>query len=258
VVAIAGALERDVLAGDAAGIRTAPLRRPPHHVEEDGGELGGIHDWQSYRGASRPTPGRRGENGAMPTFRDALTPVAVAVLALAALAGCTPADDPGPEPPSSPTESAAPQPTTEPTDQPVGTPVEATCPQLVSPDTLYVYNPNFGPIDDFAPAAGSAAASALEYRGVACRWQNQTSGQNIDVSVAQLDDETLTALKNAAFADSEMVPTYGEEAYFSVEGSIGTAQVFQGPYWVVAESGVFFEPGDATEIVQSVLAGLGA
>lgn len=193
----------------------------------------------------------------MPTFRHALTP-AIAILALAVLAGCAPADDgSGPEP-APPTEAPTTGPATDPADQPVGTPVDATCEQLVSADTLYVYNPNFGAIDDFVPAAGSAAASALEYRGVACRWQNQTNGQNIDVSVAQLDDETLTALKNTAFADSEMVPTYGEEAYFGVEGSIGTAQVFQGPYWVVAESGVFFEPGDATEIVQSVLAGLGA
>ena len=51
-----------------------------------------------------------------------------------------------------------------------------------------------------------------------------------------------------------MVPTYGEEAYFSVgDDGIGVAQVFQGPYWIVAASPVFFEPGDATEIVQSVI-----
>ena len=67
----------------------------------------------------------------------------------------------------------------------------------------------------------------------------------------------LTALKNAAFEDSEMVPTYGEEAYFSVNSGIGEAQVFQGPYWIVAESGAFLEPGDATEIIQSVVAALG-
>ena len=56
-----------------------------------------------------------------------------------------------------------------------------------------------------------------------------------------------------------MVPTYGDEAYFSVGGNgVGTAIVFQGTYWIVLESPAFFEPGDATDLVDSVIAGLGA
>jgi hypothetical protein len=183
---------------------------------------------------------------------------AAVAIALVVLAGCTPTGDggdPTTTPTGGPSETATPTPL--PTDQPGGTPVDAACDELVSADTLYLYNPNFGPIDDFTPQTGSAAASALSHDGVACRWQNQTNGQNIDVSVAQLDDEALTALKNAAFEDSEMVPTYGDEAYFVVDGDVGIAQVFQGSYWIVAESSVFFEPGDATEIVQSVLTALG-
>ena len=189
--------------------------------------------------------------------RHAVTPVALAALAIALLSGCTPdGDGTGPSngPPTSPTPSSEPTPV--PTDQPIGLPITATCDELVSPETLYVYNPNFGLIDTFTPADGSSAASALTYQGVACRWRNQTSGDTIDVSVAQLDEDTLTALKNAAFEDSEMVPTYGEEAYFSVDSGVGVAQVFQGPFWIVAESKVFFEPGDATEIIQSVIAAL--
>ena len=187
--------------------------------------------------------------------RPVVTPFAIAVLAVALLSGCTPETPVVPSPSASDTPST--EPTVEPTDQPVGVPVGATCDELVPADTLYVYNPNFGRINDFTPEDGSAAASALTYQGVACRWQNQTSGDTIDVSVAQLDEDTLTALKNAAFEDSEMVPTYGEEAYFIVDSGIGTAQVFQGPFWIVAESAVFFEPGDASEIVQSVLTALG-
>jgi len=188
--------------------------------------------------------------------RHAVTPVAIAALAIALLSGCTP--EGGPVDPGGPTDSGAPSvdPSTEPTDQPVGVPVGATCDELVPADTVYLYNPNFSSVDDFSPEDGTAAGSALTYQGVACRWQNDTSGDTIDVSVAQLDDDTLTALKNAAFEDSEMVPTYGEEAYFVVESGIGEAQVFQGPYWIVAESPVFFEPGDATEIIQSILAAL--
>jgi hypothetical protein len=194
----------------------------------------------------------------MPTVsRRVLAPLALAAVVAALLAGCTPEpapqDDPsGPNPSGDP--SGEPAPTL--TAAPVGTPVDIPCDKLVSADTIYQFNPNFGLIDDFTPSDGSVAASALEYSGVACRWQNQTSGDNIDLSVANLDPDTLTALKNTAFQDSTMVPTYGEEAYFTVNGQVGTAQVFQGSYWIVVESPAFFEPGDATEIVNSVLAAL--
>lgn len=193
----------------------------------------------------------------MSVSRRAVPSAAAIVLAIAVLAGCTPAEEPD-APTPAPTEAPAEEPTPGPTTQPVGTPVEVPCDALVPADVMYLYNANFGLVDPFDPAAGSFAANALAYSGVACRWQNQSSNQVIDVSVAQLDEETLTALKNAAFAESQMVPTYGEEAYFSVDGGLGTAQVFQGPYWIVAESDAFFEPGDATEIVQSAIAGLGA
>lgn len=178
----------------------------------------------------------------------------VAAIALLLLAGCTPEEGASPEPePTVSTEAPTPEATD---DAVVGTPVGATCDDLVSADALYAYNPNFAAIANFTPDDGTAAASAVAYQGVACRWENLSSGDQIDVSVAQLDDDTLTALKNAAFEDSEMVPTYGEEAYFTVDGGTGSAQVFLGPFWVVAESAIFYEPGDATEIVESVLAAL--
>ncbi len=188
-----------------------------------------------------------------------LTPLAIVTVAVALLAGCTPdtasePDSVGPNPSGDP--SGEPAPTL--TAHPVGTPVDITCDELVSPDAIYAFNPNFVLIDDFEPADDSVAATALSYSGVACRWQNQTGGDNIDLSVASLDDDSLTALKNAAFEDSEMVPTYGEEAYFGINGQVGTAQVFQGPYWIVVESTAFLEPGDATEIVDSAIAALTA
>jgi hypothetical protein len=189
--------------------------------------------------------------------RRTIAPLSVAALALVLLAGCTPAPEPtasgpqGPNPSGDP--SGEPAPTL--TAQPVGEPIDVTCDELVSPETIYEFNPNFVSVD-FEPADGSVAASALEYSGIACRWQNQTSGDSIDLSVASLDDDTITALKNAAFEDSEMVPTYGEEAYFGVNGQVGSAQVFQGRYWIVAESPAFFEPGDATVIVESAIAAL--
>ena len=194
-------------------------------------------------------------------LRRSTVPLVVAALGVALLAGCVTEPEPqetgftGPNPPGDPTGQPAPTLTA----TPVGIPIDATCDELLSPQAVYDFNPNFGQIHPFTPAQGSVAASALAYQGLACRWQNQTSGDNIDVSVAQLDDSSLTALKNAAFEDSEMVPTYGEEAYFSLGANgVGTAIVFQGPYWIVVESPVFYEPGDAIPIVESVIAGLGA
>lgn len=195
----------------------------------------------------------------MSALRSPLPSVVAVALALAVVAGCTPTDEgPGDDPSTPPSAEPTSEPTVAPTDQPTSAPIEQTCNELVPAETLYAFSPNVAPVDDFSPSAGTFAASAVEYDGVACRFQNQSNGQNIDVSVAQLDEETLTALKNAAFEDSQMVPTYGEEAYFVVADGTGTAQVFQGPYWIVAESVMFFEPGDATEIVRSVIDGLGA
>jgi hypothetical protein len=191
------------------------------------------------------------------SIRRILTPLAVVSIAVAVLAGCTPEADPGNEsvgPNPSGDPSGEPAPTL--TAHPVGTPVDIDCDELVSPETIYAFNPNFVLIDAFVPADNAIAATAVNYSGVACRWQNQTSGDNIDLSVASLDEDSLTALKNAAFEDSDMVPTYGEEAYFGINGQVGTAQVFQGPYWIVVESAAFFEPGDATEIVDSAIAAL--
>jgi hypothetical protein len=194
-------------------------------------------------------------------LRRSTLPLVVAALSAALLTGCVPEPTPqeteytGPNPPGDATGHPAPTLTA----APAGIRIDATCDELIPPQTVYDFNPNFGLIDPFTPAGGSVAASAVAYDGLACRWQNQTSGDNIDLSVAQLDDASLTALKNAAFDDSEMVPTYGEEAYFSVgSNGVGTAIVFQGPYWIVLESPAFFEPGDATDLVESVISGLGA
>jgi hypothetical protein len=194
-------------------------------------------------------------------LRWSAVPLVAAALGVALLTGCVPEttadepDNPGPNPSGDLTGQPAPTLSAEPT----GTPVEQDCDDLIPSDTIYAFNPNFTLLTSYEPASGSAGASALAYDGLACRWQNGTSGDNIDVSVAQLDEASLTALKNAAFADSEMVPTYGDEAYFSVAGNgVGTAIVFQGRFWIVLESPAFFEPGDATDLVDSVIAGLGA
>ncbi len=186
-------------------------------------------------------------------------PAAIAALGIAALSGCVPTATPTPTgsaasdtPSASPTTSAAPTPT--PT--PVSTPVAVDCDALITPDDIYAFNPNFGLITSWTPKTGSAAATAKSEQGIACRWQNQTSGDDIDVSVAHLDSASIEKLKDAAVETSTLVPTYGDEAYFSVSGGVGTAIVFQGDYWLVATSVAFLEPGDPADLITAALSAL--
>ena len=161
-------------------------------------------------------------------------------------------------PPPTPGDTAAP--TTEPTETaapPSSTPVDISCDALVPAQTMYDFNPNFSLLESWSPTAGTPAADALAADGVACRWQNDTSGEVIDVSVASFDTASLDELANDAYTNSTMVPTYGgDEAYFSVVDGVGEAIVFQDSFWVVVRSSYFLEPGDAEPIVASVLATL--
>jgi hypothetical protein len=184
------------------------------------------------------------------------------VAVVGALAGCVEQE----AAPHLPTESGAPSeaptsaPTTTPTDDPGGEagPVDISCDDLVDPQAVYDFDPNYGLLDSWTPTGGSAAAEAVAADGIACRWVRESGGGTIDLSVARLDQEDIDAKKNAAFAESQMVPTYGDEAYFEVEGDVGTAIVFQGPYWLVISSVSFAEPGEPTPIIESALAALPA
>jgi hypothetical protein len=200
----------------------------------------------------------------MPTARHAarLWPAAVALVALA-LAGCTPTPasttsapvtTPPVPTPIEPSVTAAPTPTASVSAKPVG----ATCAQLITPDAMYGYNPNFVALSSWTPATGSSAAQATANKGIACRWQNETSNNVIDLSVANLDAATIESLKNQAVAKSQMVPTYqgADEGYFSVGSGSGTAIVFVKTFWVVMTSQQFAEPGDAEQLMAPVISAL--
>lgn len=206
-------------------------------------------------------------------LRPALPAVVAGALALTAalaLAGCTPAGSSTPRPSSStstPHESTPPAPTPHepsttavptPTAHVTATPVTQSCGRLIPADTIYAYNPNFVALTSWTPAAGSAAAQARAYKGVACRWQNETSNDVIDLSVASLDAATIESLKNQSVAKAALVPTYegADEGYFSVAGGAGTAIVFLRSYWIVMTSQQFAEPGDAEQLVASVVSAL--
>ena len=195
----------------------------------------------------------------MPASRRLVVSSALVAVALGLLAGCDPtpspsggaSDTPTPDSRFTPTPSNPPVPTATPS----ATPVSVACSTLISPQKMYDFNPNFGIIDSWTPAAGSPAAVAKSEKGVACRWLNQTSGALIDLSVASLDAASIESLKNQTVGSSTMVPTYtdADEGYFTVSNDVGTAVVFDRTYWIVMTSTYFAEPGDPSELIQSVL-----
>lgn len=150
--------------------------------------------------------------------------------------------------------SSTPIPTPTPTDPP--TPVTLTCDQVLTPNQVYAYNPNFGVDPGYAPKKGSLEAEVAGWKGVTCAWLNQTSGDVVEIAIARLPASQLEGLKNAAITTSQPVPTYGVppqvEGYFK-PGTAGEVQVFRGSYWVVADSAAFFEPGDVAPLMQDVL-----
>jgi hypothetical protein len=186
------------------------------------------------------------------------TALLTGLTAALALSGCAQSAHPaasathsaGADASSAPTPSATPTPTDPPT------PVGLTCDQVVTADQLYAFNPNYGADPGYAPKDGTLEQRIADWKGVACAWLNQTSGDVIQVAVARPPASRLEGLKNAAITTAKPVPTYGVppqvEGYFK-PGSSGQVQIFRGGYWIVAESPAFFEPGDAAPLMQSVL-----
>ncbi|TXN28559.1 arginyl-tRNA synthetase [Lacisediminihabitans profunda] len=165
-------------------------------------------------------------------------------------------DSPTPTPAGTPA-SPSPTPTT-------GTPAQAVsigCNTLVSAQTMYDFNPNFGLDASFKPAGGTPAATAIAAKGVACDWTNQTSGDKVTIAVARPGSAALAGLKTSAAAGTP-VAGIGESAYFSSSGGAGRLDVFTGTYWLVATS-VFFgsaadfgSGADARTLVASAVAQL--
>lgn len=194
-------------------------------------------------------------------FRAAAAVTTILACALALSACAAPSKEPdGTTTPSAPANaggSAAPTATATPTPTDPPTPVTLTCDQIVTADQLYAFNPNFGADPGYQPKDGSLEKQIADWKGVTCAWQNQTSGDVIEIAVAQPPASSLEALKNAAVTAATPVPTYGVppevEGYFK-QATAGQVQVFRGAYWIVAESTAFFEPGDAAPLMQDVLA----
>jgi len=193
--------------------------------------------------------------------------LAAGILALLVLTGCSPESTTTPtaaatgEASAAATAEATAAPSPTPTPEPTGTPIALGCNDILSLQDAYDFNPNYGTAPAYEPAAGSLAATAVKYSGIACAWSNQSSDELIEISVAQPEARLMNTLKDSAIADSQVVPTYSStpeiEGFFTVDSGAGKVQVFTGTYWVTLSSTSFFEPGDAQALVATVLGHLG-
>ena len=193
-------------------------------------------------------------------MRTRRTLVAVLPLSVLLLTACVPTEQATPS--GSPTTSASASASATPSATPTAsaapaTPVTIGCDTLISLQEMYDFNPNFSAKADYSPAAGSLGAEAVQHKGIACAWINQTSGELIEISVASPGETVLTAMKNELVTTSNPVPTSEVEGYFIVESGVGTAQAFDDPYWIVATSSLFFEPGDVAPLLTAAIANLG-
>ncbi len=200
----------------------------------------------------------------MKLSRRATLGLVIATVATVGLAGCvgapkaittTTASPDASNSPSATATSPSPSPSATVAAPASGKPVAIGCNTLVSAQTMYDFNPNFGLDATFAPKSGSAAATAIADKGVACNWLNQTSRDTITVSVARPGVTALDQLKATA-ATGTASSGYGDAAYFSTSGIVGRVDVFRGEYWLSATSVYFASTADAGPLLTSALGAL--
>ena len=197
------------------------------------------------------------QNGWMrPGSRLPLT-IAAAAASILLLAGCV--DTPEATPKLTTSPSATPTPTAaEPTPTPTPTtePVDIDCVSLVPADAFEMLFKDFTLVPNYAPPPASVFTEVLNVNGTVCGW-TATDGTVVAIGIAALDAETSLAKKNDLVVSSHSVPTYGVEGYFQVSSGVGEAQAFTDPYWILATSTAFAEPGEVAPIMQAVLDRLG-
>jgi len=188
-----------------------------------------------------------------------LLTLALAGVVAAGVTACGTGAEPTPTGSASATGTATPAPSDSPSEAPgtVGTALEIDCEQLITPQAMYDYNPNFSLNDGFEPADGTRAAEIARLNGLTCAWVNQTSGATIEVAVAQLPEADLAASRGAVAAESEPATVFPVEGFFGMNGALGQADAFTGAYWISATSSDFYEAGDAQPIVAAAVDALG-
>lgn len=199
----------------------------------------------------------------MPFRRTGTTSVAVsgALLVSLGLAGCVaPGEMPNLPPSVSPSSSSPGEapPALSPSPSPSldqgepAVPVSIPCTSVISAQSMYDFGPNFALVSSFTPPSSSLAARAAASSGTVCRWVNETSGEAIDVSIAKPSSVDFESLLAQARAGTPVPRSSGETFFSSVDGA-GTAQSFQGRYWITVGSVYFGSADDLAPLLDEAL-----
>jgi hypothetical protein len=206
-------------------------------------------------------------NDLHPVFpRRTRRPLGLAVLAVAAaltFAGCAteePQPTPGASGPSERPSTASPSPSGEPDDdgEPAtpptapeeATPIGVSCEQLLTADDIYAYNPNLALVA--GSSHGAAGNRAVAAEGIACHYQNLTSGETIIVSAANPGPTMLAQVRSELSGSAASADGLGGEGWYGG----GTATVIAGPYLVTAASDIFTAAADAQQLTTTAISRL--
>lgn len=182
----------------------------------------------------------------------------VAPLLVLTLAGCVPTGStaPTPEPTlTMPSLTPNPTPTITPTPGPETEPVGLGCPDLLTAQAIYDYNPNVSLLPSFSPSDSSPAGQAIAQQGLACELINQTSGSRVDFGVVRYTADAYAA--KLASVSASGTPAADFDGYFDVTASGGLAQFFSAPYYLTVQSTEFGTAADIAPLVALAQSGIG-
>lgn len=181
---------------------------------------------------------------------------AVCIVAVAlTLAACS---SPAPEPSATTTSgSQTTSPTSQPTQEVVGDsiPYEQNCDDLMPASVMYGWNPNYSLNNSASPATGSSWDTVTELKGTNCNFVNQSSGNSLSISVAQLTDSGVSVLQNQIASTLSQVS--GDDQGTIYFGTIAGSGVFEmfvtNKFWITIAGPDIASVDDVAVLKQQIL-----
>jgi hypothetical protein len=130
----------------------------------------------------------------------------------------------------------------------------------MSLQALYDFNPNFAYDASQSPASSSQAEKIIAIEGISCTYLNLSSGSQIVLALAKLDEAGIATLEKKLSAEGgEKVTSVSSPiiaSFFSVSDGVGTQDILTNEYWISVSSDSFIAPEDTAHFLEPVLASL--
>jgi hypothetical protein len=136
-------------------------------------------------------------------------------------------------------------------------PVSFSCEQLIPLQALYDFNPNYALDSSRSPRDGSPEKQIQDLRGLVCIFVNLSTGDEIQIAVAQLDPsgikEVTAKLEKTDPPTTSFTQSAEAKSFFSVTQGIGVAQVVTSKYWIVCSSTSLTTAEDLAPLVDAAI-----